>query len=77
MLIAWYPFRWWDWYIGEEEKKGIKPFFTEKNCINFGNGKIWQNWCKVVGKVDRSGKNAFSACQQDMILRCRSILGHM
>ena len=29
MLIAWYPDRWWDWCISEDEKKEIDPMFIE------------------------------------------------
>ena len=29
MLIAWHPRRWWNFCISENEKKEIKPIFTE------------------------------------------------
>ena len=29
MTIAWHPKRWWDFYMSEDEKKEIKPIFTE------------------------------------------------
>ena len=29
MKIAWHPKRWWDFYMSEDEKKEIKPIFTE------------------------------------------------
>ena len=29
MLIAWYPRRWWDFYMSEDEKKEIEPILTE------------------------------------------------
>ena len=31
MLVTWHPTRWWDWYIPDNEKKGIEPIFTDKN----------------------------------------------
>ena len=37
----------------------------------------WQSWGKVVVKVGRSGKNAFSICRQDVIWKCQNILEHM
>ena len=36
MLVTWHPTRWWDWYIPDNEKKGIEPIFTDKNQY-----KIW------------------------------------
>ena len=32
MPVEWLPTRWWDWYLPEEEKKGIEPIFTDKVC---------------------------------------------
>ena len=29
MLIAWYPRRWWNFFMSEDEKKEIKLIFTE------------------------------------------------
>ena len=29
MLIAWHPKRWWNFCVSEDEKKEIKPIFTE------------------------------------------------
>ena len=29
MLVKWHPLRWWDWGLPEDEKKEIKPTFTE------------------------------------------------
>ena len=25
--VIWHPTRWWGWYMQEDEKKEIKPFF--------------------------------------------------
>ena len=30
MLVAWYPNKWWDWCISEDEKKKIDPMFIEE-----------------------------------------------
>ena len=30
MPLAWYPNRWWDWCMSEDEKKEIDPMFIEK-----------------------------------------------
>ena len=29
MPIVWYPKRWWDFCMSEDEKKEIEPIFTE------------------------------------------------
>ena len=29
MPVAWHPARWWDWYLSEDEKKGIESIFTD------------------------------------------------
>ena len=29
MPVAWHPNRWWDWCVLEDEKKEIKPIFSE------------------------------------------------
>ena len=44
MLVAWYPTRWWDWCLPEEEEMGIfKHFGTENYALKFG---IVQNLCE-------------------------------
>ena len=30
MSVVWYPTRWRDWFLPEDEKKGIEPIFTDK-----------------------------------------------
>ena len=30
MPVAWYPTRWWDWCIPEDEKKVIESIHTDK-----------------------------------------------
>ena len=30
MPIVWYPKRWWNFCMPEDEKKGIEPIFTEQ-----------------------------------------------
>ena len=32
MPVAWYPKRWWNFCMSEDEKNDIDPIFTEK-CI--------------------------------------------
>ena len=29
MPVAWHSARWWDWYLSEDEKKGIESIFTD------------------------------------------------
>ena len=29
MPVAWYPDRWWNWCMSEDEKKEIDPMFIE------------------------------------------------
>ena len=30
MPVAWHPTRWWDWCLGEEQKKEVAPIFTAR-----------------------------------------------
>ena len=30
MPVVWYPIRWWDWCMSEDEKKEIEPIYTDK-----------------------------------------------
>ena len=30
MPVAQHPNKWWDWYMPEDEKKGIDPMFFEE-----------------------------------------------
>ena len=30
MSVVWHHTRWLDWWMPEDEKKGIEPFFTDK-----------------------------------------------
>ena len=30
MPVAWYPYRWWDWSMPDDEKKEIDPMFIEE-----------------------------------------------
>ena len=30
MPVAWYPERWWDWSMPEDEKNGVQSILTDK-----------------------------------------------
>ena len=49
MPVAWYPNRWWDWCISEDEKKEIDSIFIEEllKCVGIIQfGGIRRFWDK-------------------------------
>ena len=44
MPVAWYPKRWWNFYMLEDEKKEIQPIFIEYSAFNVYNLRVLKHF---------------------------------